>query len=139
MSQAVSRGAFAAWFSKRALAVLAVLGALSGLPSYAQLSTASVTGIVRDSSGSAVPNVKITLQNTGTSVQHVTQSNSAGNYVFLNITPGPYTLEATAPNFQVTRIPQFNLAVNQTATLDITLQVGTVQQSVTVEATGELV
>jgi hypothetical protein len=139
MSQAVSRGGFAAWFSKRSLAGLAVLGVLSALPSYAQLSTASVTGIVRDSSGSAVPNVKITLENTGTTVQHVTQSNSAGNYVFLNITPGPYTLEATAPNFQTTRIPQFNLAVNQTATLDITLQVGTVQQSVTVEATGELV
>ncbi|MGH9692965.1 MAG: carboxypeptidase regulatory-like domain-containing protein, partial [Bryobacteraceae bacterium] len=98
-----------------------------------------MTGVVRDSSGSVVPGVKLTLRNTGTTVEHVTQSNSAGNYVFLNITPGPYTLEATGQGFQTTSIPQFTLAVSQTATLDITLQVGEVQQTLTVEAAGELV
>ena len=122
--------------------VLILAAAIFGicvLPAHAQLSSASVTGIVRDSSGSVVPGVKLTLRNTGTTVEHVTQSNSAGNYVFLNITPGPYTLEAIGQGFQTTSIPQFTLAVSQTATLDITLQVGEVQQTLTVEASGELV
>ena len=113
--------------------------ALCVVPAYAQLSSASVTGVVRDSTGSVVPNVKLTLQNIGTTVEHVTQSNSAGNYVFLNITPGPYKLVATAQGFQTTTVPQFTLAVSQTTTLDLTLQVGAVQQTLTVEASGELV
>ena len=90
-------------------------------------------------SGSVVPGVKITLQNVATSVSHNSVSNSAGNYLFLSITPGEYTLQAEASGFEVSKIPQFTLAVNQTATLDLTMQVGTVQQSVTVEASGQLV
>ena len=65
-------------------------------------------------------------------------SNSAGNYVFLSITPGQYTLRAEAPGFEVSKAP-FTLEVNQTATFDLSMQVGTVQQTLTVETSGELV
>src|SRR6516164_3088350 len=113
---------------------------LIGAPAtYAQLSSASVTGIVRDASGSLIPNVRIVLKNAGTSVERVATSNSAGNYVFLNIAPGVYSLDATSPGLQVTQIPNFTLDVNQTATLDITMQVGTLQQTISVEAAGEMV
>ena len=119
--------------------VVILLLAFAPFQAFAQLSSASVTGVVRDSSGSVVPNVKITLTNVDTAVEHSSVSNSAGNYVFLGITPGHYTLQAEAPSFDVAKVPQFTLAVNQTATLDLTMKVGTVQQSVTVEAAGELV
>src|SRR5436309_8454350 len=105
---------------------------------HAQLSAAAVTGVVRDSSGSVVAGVKLVLTNLDTTVTHSAESNGAGNYVFLNITPGTYSLEATAPGFQTTQVPRFTLAVNQTATIDVGLQVGTVQQTLTVEAAGEL-
>ena len=105
----------------------------------AQLSSASVTGVVRDSSGSLIPLAKITLRNVNTAVEHSTQSNSAGNYVFLSITPGQYTLQAEAAGFEISKISQFTLAVNQTATIDLAMQVGTVQQTLTVETAGELV
>ncbi len=111
----------------------------SPFEALAQLSSASVTGVVRDASGSVVASVKITLQNVDTTVSHSTLSNSAGNYVFLGITPGNYTLQAEAAGFEISKVPQFTLAVNQTATLDLAMQVGTVQQSVTVEASGQLV
>ena len=127
-------------FCFKRFAIVAVLFvAVAQFQGFAQLSSASVTGIVRDTSSSVVPNVKITLQNVATSVSHSTVSNTAGNYVFLGITPGEYTLQAEVPGFEVSKIPQFTLAVNQTATLDLTMQVGTVQQSVTVEASGQLV
>lgn len=115
-----------------------VLG-MFALPASAQLSSASVTGVVHDSSGSIMPNVKLVLRNVDTAVERQALSNNAGNYVFLSITPGNYTLQASAPGFQTTQIPQFNLEVNQTATLDISMKVGAVQDTVTVEAAGELV
>ena len=110
---------------KSLVVLVALILALAPFKASAQLSSASVTGVVRDSSGSVVPQVKITLQNVDTSVTHVTQSNSAGNYVFLSITPGQYTLQAESQGFEVSKITQFTLAVNQTTTLDLTMQVGT--------------
>ncbi len=108
------------------------------MPAFGQLSTASVTGVVRDQSGSVVSGAKLTLTNLDTAVKHQSESNNAGNYLFLSIPPGNYSLETTAPSFQLWRLPSITLSVNQTATLDVGLQVGSLQQTVTVEAAGEL-
>ncbi len=100
----------------------------------AQLSTGSVTGIVRDSTGSVVANASVTLHNVDTTVQHKTVSNDAGNYVFLNLGPGRYALEARAAGFATKRVAEFVLAVNQTASIDISLQVGSQSEVVTISA-----
>ncbi|HVT94095.1 MAG TPA: TonB-dependent receptor [Bryobacteraceae bacterium] len=126
------------WLRQGALPLLFLLAFQPALV-RAQLSTASVTGVVRDPSGSIMAGVKVTLRNVATTVEHTVTSNSAGNYVFLNITPGQYSLRAEMSGFEVTQISQVNLAVNQTATIDLNLRVGAMQQSVTVEASGELV
>ena len=119
----------------RCLAVVVALLSAAGT-ARAQLSTATVNGTVRDSSGSVVPSASLVLRSTGTNVERQTVSNNAGLYVFLNVLPGAYSLEATAPGFRTNRTQQFTLTVNQTSTIDFTLEVGTVEQSVTVEATG---
>jgi outer membrane receptor protein involved in Fe transport len=103
-----------------------------------QLSTASVTGVVRDQTGSVVGNASLTLTNLDTMVKHQSSSNSAGNYLFLSIPPGTYSLDASAPSFQLWKLPSIPLAVNQIATIDVTLQLGSLTQTVTVEASGEL-
>lgn len=105
----------------------------------AQLSTASATGVIHDSSGGVVSGAKLLMRNLDTSIETHAEANTSGNYVFLNVNPGRYLIEASAAGFQTSRIPELALAVNQTATIDITLQVGAVQQTVTVEASGELV
>jgi len=70
--------------------VLAVI-AVGFVPSeMAQLSTASVTGVVRDQSGSVVTGAKLTLTNIETAVKHESVSNSPSNYLFLSIPPGQY-------------------------------------------------
>ena len=130
----MSRSCFKQWVMVAVLVV--TVAQFQGL---AQLSSASVTGVVRDTSGSVIPNVKITLQNVATSVAHNTVSNTAGNYLFLGITPGDYTLQAEVPGFEISKMPEFTLAVNQTLTIDLAMQLGTVQQTVTVEASGQLV
>src|SRR5580704_16423282 len=98
-----------------------------------QLSTASLSGAVRDSSGAVVPSAKIVLRNVATAVEHSTTSNGAGAYLFLDITPGRYTVQASAPGFEEQRVPEFVLTVGQAAAIDFALSVGSQSTVVTVQ------
>src|SRR5215471_18597536 len=106
---------------------------------WAQTSSATITGFVRDATGAAVPGADIMLRNTATSVERATKSNAAGSYSFLNVAPGEYTLEAGASGFSRSKLSAFTLEVNQTATFDISLSVGAIEQSVSVNAQGAAV
>jgi len=121
-------------FQLALLATLIITLLLSPGSAKAQLSAGSVTGIVRDASGSVVANASVTLRNVDTTVRHTTVSNDAGNYVFLNLGPGRYVLEASASGFATKRVEEFVLAVNQTASIDISLQVGSQSDIVTISA-----
>src|SRR5271168_970840 len=106
---------------------------LSGT-AFAQLSTASLSGAVRDSSGAVVPKAKVVLRNLATGVENTTASNGAGSYLFLDITPGSrFSVEATAPGFAVQKVPEFALTVGQAATIDFSLTVGSQSTVVTVQ------
>ena len=100
----------------------------------AQVSTASVNGVIRDPKGSVISGATIVLQNVDTSVQHQSVSNGSGAYVILDITPGRYTIQANATGFNPQKISDFTLAVDQIATFDFTLAVGSATEVVTVEA-----
>jgi len=113
---------------------LALLLLLASAVAHAQVSTAAVTGVVRDPAGAVIPGATITLENVDTSVPHTTVSNGAGEYVFLSINPGSYTLQASAQGFNPQKISVFTLTVDQRATFDIKLQVGTDTQVVSVDA-----
>ena len=103
----------------------------------AQLSAGSVTGVVRDATGSVVAHASVVLRNVDTTIQHTTVSNDAGNYVFLSLGPGKYVLEASVAGFATKRVEEFVLAVNQTASIDISLQVGSQSEIVTISAEAE--
>jgi hypothetical protein len=91
---------------------------------FAQLSTAKLSGVVKDSSGAVVPKGKVVLKNVATAVEHTTTTNDAGAYLFLDITPGRYVVSASAPNFGKQQVPEFSLEVGQAATIDFALTVG---------------
>ena len=101
----------------------------------AQVSTASVNGVIRDSAGAVVPGATIVLQNLDTSIQHPSTSNGSGAYAILNIPPGRYTIQANAKGFNPQKTGEFVLAVDQIATFDFALVVGTQTEVVTVDAT----
>ncbi|HWB95732.1 MAG TPA: TonB-dependent receptor, partial [Bryobacteraceae bacterium] len=122
--------------SKRSLIRVYLAGTLFVTALYGQLSTSSVTGTVRDTSGSVIPGTSVTLRNVETGVDRSTVTNDAGNYLFLSILPGRYTLEASKDGFSKSSLAPFTLEVNQTATLDFNLRVGGVEQTVTVAAVG---
>jgi hypothetical protein len=107
---------------------------LWSIPAAAQLSTGSVTGTVRDSSGASVAGANVTLENTDTRVARKAVTNEIGLYKFIGLQPGQYTLEAASPGFATRRLVPFTLVVNQTASLDFELVPGDISQTVTVAA-----
>ncbi|HTR64874.1 MAG TPA: carboxypeptidase regulatory-like domain-containing protein [Terriglobales bacterium] len=119
------------------LALFAILLVLATGTAFAQVSSASLNGVVRDPSGAVLPHANVTLRNVETAVERTTVSNDAGNYVFLNINPGRYTLTVKAQGFTEKKVNEFVLGVNQTATIDVALAVGSDTQVVTVEAEAE--
>jgi len=85
------------------VSLLALIAAfISTLPSHllAQISSASLSGTIKDPVGAVVPDATVTLRNVDTSVSTTTLSNGDGNYTFQNLNPGNYTVEATAKGFQ---------------------------------------
>lgn len=117
-------------------AFLLLLGAGMVVPpsAYSQQSSATINGTVKDSSGAVVEGATITLTNVDTAVSRSSASNSAGDYVFIDILPASYSMKISKPGFSSVTQRQITLNVNQTATYDFTLTVGATQQSVTVEA-----
>jgi hypothetical protein len=99
----------------------------------AQVSTATISGVVRDQQGAVIPDAALVLRNIDTQVTNRTTSNSAGAYEILSLNPGSYTLEASKPGFTTRQVPAFTLTVSQIATVDLTLAVGSQSTVVTVE------
>ncbi len=104
-----------------------------------QVSTATVTGTVHDPTGGNAPGSEVTLTNVATGIRRTTTANDAGNYLFLSVPPGRYTLEASHAGFDTLHVQPFVLEVNQTATFDLKLSLGQVQQTVSVTAEGEAI
>ena len=122
--------------------ILATLGTaicfgLSGtVAAQAGTAAAALNGTVRDPSGAVVPDATITLTNTRTAFKQVAKSNSTGNYSLVNITPGNYTATVSKEGFSTGKSPEFELSVNQTATINFDLQVGSANSTVEVSAGG---
>lgn len=100
---------------------------------FGQGATATINGTVVDPQGNAMPGTVLTLVNLGTRVSQLSQSNQDGRYIFASLTPGHYSLSASKTGFATVVVPDFELTVNQTATHDITLPVGSTTAEVTVQ------
>ncbi|MFB3826291.1 MAG: carboxypeptidase regulatory-like domain-containing protein [Bryobacteraceae bacterium] len=102
---------------------------------YGQVEQGTLTGTVTDQSGAVVPGAQVTARNTQTGVEAGTQANAEGLYRLPYLHPGVYDLSAEAQGFQKARVTGINLLVGLTATVDFALQVGPVQNEVTITAT----
>jgi Carboxypeptidase regulatory-like domain len=103
--------------------------------SFAQTSTTSLRGVIKDPSGALVPGAKVSLVNGANGTSEVTTANNAGYYLFAEIPPAKYTMTVTAAGFG-TQIKVAELLVSQPATIDftLTLQSNTVTVDVSASA-----
>lgn len=109
--------------------VIAIIFVISAL---AQSNTGSITGVVNDPNGAAVPNATVTVINQGTSERRTVQADSEGRYEVPSLSTGLYTVESTASGFQAASVKDVRLAVGERARIDVTMGVGGVAAEVNV-------
>ena len=95
---------------------------------------ATVTGTVTDAQGGVVPGATVTALNTDTNVSTEVQSNVSGAYTVQQLIPGPYRVTAGLSGFKTFVREGLTLRTAETVTVNVTLSVGAVEETVTVSA-----
>ena len=113
---------------------LLLFAPLFGFSLCAGAQQATVVGTVTDPAGAALPNVTITITNVESGVTRTIQTNTAGQYVLPDLNIGHYSVKAQAPGFKAAEQQNVDLQVGDRDRLDFQLQVGEVQETITVEA-----
>ncbi|HKQ76938.1 MAG TPA: carboxypeptidase regulatory-like domain-containing protein [Blastocatellia bacterium] len=99
--------------------------------------SATLRGVVKDPNGAVVAGATVTLKSVRTQSERKAKSNSDGNYAFAAIEPGAYELKVEAGGFKTLSQTGFTLAPGDTRGLDLTLEVGATNETVTISGTLE--
>src|SRR5262245_36946740 len=130
-------------FRARAFASFAVPGfaalclALGPVPARAQVTTADIVGRVTDASGGVLPGATITIENVATHDVRSAPSNETGDYLFNLLPIGAYTVKVELQGFN-SQTSRVTVSAGDRARFDAKLQVGAVQENVTVTAQSPL-
>jgi len=116
-----------------------VLLVLLALPASAQISTAQLSGKVTDTSNAVLPGATVTLTQTDTGAVRSVVSDADGSYTVSNLSPGPYRLEIALQGFRTYVQTGIVLQVAATPTINVSLALGDVQETITVQAEAPLV
>ena len=119
-------------YGGRLLTLLALLSAACGQVFGQASFEAQVRGIVRDSSGSVIIGARVTITDVATNISITTTADDRGGYIFNGLHPATYTIKAEAQGFRTEETKDVILGVSQHTSVDLTLQVAGLQNSVTV-------
>jgi hypothetical protein len=115
------------------------LGVVLSAPAFAQLSTAQLAGKVTDTSGAVLPGVTVTMTQAETGAARSVVTDSDGSYLLSNLAPGPYRLEVALQGFKTYVQTGIVLQVAATPTNNVALELGALEETVTVDAAAPLV
>src|SRR5260370_15161899 len=119
--------------------VLLMLG-VSGMDAFAQVPTGRIEGTVKDSQGLSVPGASVTLTNEGTTRAQTATTSSRGGFQFTQLNVGVYQVEVSKTGFKISVVNGIKLdASTEYSVPPITLEVGAVTDTVTIEADANLV
>jgi hypothetical protein len=119
------------------LGALALL--LTAATAWAQLSTAELSGRVTDTSGAVLPGVTVTMTQTDTQATRTAVTDADGTYVIANLPTGPYRLEVSLQGFRSYVQNGIVLQVGATPTINVSLELGNVAETITVEGAAPLI
>src|SRR5881398_2442568 len=121
--------------TRAALCVLLLLAAASA---GAQQFTGGVRGLVRDANG-VIPGVTVSLTNEATNISREVTTNDVGQYSFPAVAPGTYTLKTQLTGYKTHESKGLTVGTQQFITLDVVLQVGALEESITVTGQSPLI
>jgi outer membrane receptor protein involved in Fe transport len=116
------------------LRIAALLLLSPAISCFAQVSSGSLLGDVRDQKAAAVAGVVIEARNNDTGFTRTAVSNTFGSFRIDDLLPGAYTVTAQHEGFQMVTVSPIFVEVNQKARLDFDLRVGSAKETVTVNA-----
>src|SRR2546426_3794034 len=124
---------------ERFVTAILVLMALPACLVFAQTSTATIVGVVKDTTGALIPGVSITIKHTDTGQTRTAISSETGDYIVQLLPVGEYEITTAMPSFKQQVRSGINLVVGQQAVIDLTLEVGAPEEKVVVTEEAPLV
>ena len=119
-------------------AALSLLFSLAAASAGAQQFTGGVRGIVSDVNG-VIPGVTLMLTNESTNISREVRTNDAGQYSFAAVPPGTYRLKAQITGYKTFESTGLTVGTQQFITLDVTLELGRIEENVTVTGQSPLI
>jgi hypothetical protein len=120
------------------LAAAIAVWALTPGRAEAQLLYGSLVGKVVDAQGAAVPGARVTLVSKNTNLSRETTTDGQGSYSFANVQTGPYDVKVVLQGFKEAIQSGVPVNVGQISRVDLTLSIGALTESVTVQSAAEL-
>lgn len=116
----------------RTLYLIAIILTVASLNANAQDARGTISGVVTEQSGAAVPGAQVVVTNTETNVAQTVTTNESGVYTALYLISGNYRVEVSSPNFKKLQRENVQIRVGDKLTLDLQLEVGSVDATVVV-------
>src|SRR5262249_19857339 len=129
--------AYAVFCSRARVSIIAV-AMLASIAALAQETRSTILGTVKDQSGAAIAGATVDVTNTETNTTAKLSTNSSGYFEAPYLLPGVYSITVTAHGFKRHVQQGYTLTVNSRQNVDITLEIGAAQESVTVTASAAL-
>jgi hypothetical protein len=107
------------------------------VPAFAQIQGGSINGTIKDEQGGVLPGVTVSAQGADATQTYVTES--TGEYRFLNLAPGTYTITAVLPGFSTSVRDNVIVSVGRSVALPLTLKIASVAETVTVSGASPVV
>jgi len=123
----------------RDVGAFALIFVLTTATAWSQLATAELNGRVTDSSGGVLPGVTVSATQTATGLVRTAVTDENGAYLISNLPTGPYRLEVALQGFRTYVQTGIVLQVGATPTINAALELGSVEETVTVEAAAPIV
>ena len=122
----------------RSIALLVAL--LACVVPYAEAqSTASISGVVKDTDGSVLPGVTVIIKEESTGQSHEVTTDAEGRYQATALSAGSYTVSATLAGFKTATAKSVRLAIGQPIAIALTLEIGQLEETVIVTSSSELI